>query len=193
MVEGRSLTDPDETNALTRMTEKPATRAVTPADIPALSRLHACVFGPGRFARSAYRVREGQGPLSRFCRLAIHEGNIVAALRMTEAAIGMRTGAALLGPLAVHPDFRGQGFGKQLIADAIDAMRDAGVELVVLVGDLPYYGRFGFKAVPPGQIVFPGPVNPARILALELEDGALTRYRGKVSASPVLNADAGNG
>ena len=138
-------------------------------------------------------MREGKGTQSRFCRLAVHGNDVVAALRMTETAIGARAGTALLGPLAVHPDFRGKGYGRQLISEAIAAMRTAGVELVVLVGDLPYYGRFGFKPVPPGQIVFPGPVNPARILALELSDGALSRYRGMVSASPALNADAGKG
>ena len=88
---------------------------------------------------------------------------------MTEITIGGATGAALLGPLAVDPAHRANGVGTQLMTQALEAARSSGTALVVLVGDEPYYGRFGFKPVPFGQIVFPGPVNPARILACELK------------------------
>lgn len=158
------------------------TRHVTLADIPAISRLHQTVFGPGRFVRSAYRVREGKGYLSRFCRLAQAGGRIIAALRLTPVCIGADGGAVLLGPIAVDPAFTGKGFGRRLISEALDEMRAAGVSLVILVGDEPYYGRFGFKPVAIGQITFPGPVNPARILACELSEGALARYRGLIAA-----------
>lgn len=157
------------------------TRHVTLADIPAISRLHQTVFGPGRFVRSAYRVREGKGYLSRFCRLAQAGGRIIAALRLTPVCIGADGGAVLLGPIAVDPAFAGKGFGRRLISEALDEMRAAGVSLVILVGDEPYYGRFGFKPVAIGQITFPGPVNPARILACELSEGALARYRGLIA------------
>lgn len=159
------------------------TRHVTVADIPAISRLHQNVFGPGRFARSAYRVREGKGSYSRFCRLAQMGGRIIAALRLTPVSIGNETGAVLLGPIAVDPEFAGKGFGRQLITEALDDMRAGGISLVVLVGDEPYYGRLGFKPVAAGQISFPGPVNPARILACELSEGALARFRGGVAAA----------
>ena len=159
------------------------TRHVTVADIPAISDLHSTVFGPGRFARSAYRVREeGKEELSRFCRLAELNGRLIAALRLTQVMIGGRPGAVLLGPIAVDPEFAGKGFGRRLISEALDEMRAAGVALVVLVGDEPYYGRLGFKPVAMGQIAFPGPVNPARILACELAAGALADYRGVISA-----------
>lgn len=157
------------------------TRHVTLADIPAISRLHQTVFGPGRFVRSAYRVREGKGYLSRFCRLAQAGERIIAALRLTPVCIGADGGAVLLGPIAVDPAFAGKGFGRRLISEALDEMRAAGVSLVILVGDEPYYGRFGFKPVAIGQITFPGPVNPARILACELSKGALARYRGLIA------------
>lgn len=162
----------------------PATRPLTAADVPALSALHARVFGPGRFARTAYRVREGGGaPVSRFC-LGVFDGDrLIAALRMSEIAIGDSSGALLLGPLAVDQEFAGQGFGRQLIADALDAAREAGRRLVLLVGDAPYYGRFGFRVVPEGQIVLPGPVNPARLLAAELVPGTLASMRGLVRAA----------
>ena len=159
------------------------TRPATSQDLTAISALHAHVFGPGRFVRSAYRVREGKGLMSRFCRVAERNGRLVASLRLTDISIGGKPGAALLGPLAVDPDFRGQGFGRKLITEAIDAMKASGVALVILVGDEPFYGRFGFKPVPAGQIVFPGPVAPRRILAGELVNGTLATYRGLITAA----------
>lgn len=149
-----------------------------------MTRLHARVFGPGRFARSAYRVREGKGHLSRYC-LVAHRGNeLIASLRMTEITIGGRTGAALLGPVAVASENRNIGIGKRLMHEALEAAERGGTDLVVLVGDLPYYGRFGFKPVPLGQILFPGPVNPGRILAREIREGALQDFRGLIVAQP---------
>ena len=88
-----------------------------------------------------------------------------------------------MGPLAVDPDFKGQGFGRQLVSESLAAARVEGRRIVLLVGDEPYYGRFGFKPVPPGQIVLPGPVNPMRLLAAPLVDGALQSARGLVSAA----------
>ena len=159
------------------------TRAAAAHDIEPISALHARVFGPGRFTRSAYRVREGKGHMSRFCRVADLNGRLIAAVRLTDATIGGVAGAVLLGPLAVDPEFHGQGYGRQLVAEAIDVMKAEGVKLVVLVGDEPYYGRFGFMPVALGSIVFPGPVNPARILAAELAPGALADYHGVVAAA----------
>ncbi len=159
-------------------------RKALPGDVSEISRLHARVFGPGRFARSAYRVREGKGHLSRFCLVAALGNELVASLRMTEITIGGRAGAALLGPVAVEPEHRGLGLGTKLMTEALAAARAGDTALVVLVGDAPYYGRFGFKAVAPGQIVFPGPVNPARILACELKDKAADAYRGIIAAIP---------
>ena len=168
------------------MSPKVTTRPVTPDDLSRIAALHAEVFGPGRFARSAYRVREGRGegasPISRFCRLALSGNRVVAAVRLTEVTIGGQGGALLLGPLAVAPDVAGQGFGRRIVGEALEAAKGAGARLVVVVGDEPYYGRFGFKPVAPGQITLPGPVNPIRLLAAELAPGAMAEYRGMVSA-----------
>lgn len=164
------------------MSPQVTTRHATPADLPAISDLHARVFGPGRFARTAYRVREGTADVSAFCRLAHLGSRLVAALRLTEISIGGTPDALLLGPLAVSPELSGQGFGKRLISEALEDAKAAGKRLVVLVGDEPYYSRFGFKRVPPGQILLPGPADPARILAAELVEGALADYRGHVRA-----------
>lgn len=159
-----------------------AIRPVTAADDAAISALHKAAFGPGRYARSAYRVREGRGTFSPHCRAAVLGERLVAALRLTPVSIGGETGALLLGPVAVDPALKGKGHGKALIARALADAAEAGFNLVLLVGDLPYYGRFGFAVVPAGQITLPGPVNPARLLARELVPGALARYRGLVVA-----------
>lgn len=166
------------------MLTKPVSRPLVPEDIPQIAALHDRVFGPGRFARTAYRVREQMTPghdISRFCRLAAKDGVPVAALRMSEIRIGGVAGAALLGPLVVAPELAGQGYGRALVEDALAAAREAGVRFVVLVGDEPYYGRFGFQPVAPGTITFPGPVNPSRILGAELTPGALADFRGLIS------------
>ena len=165
------------------MSPPPLTRPLAESDAASIAALHARGFGPGRFARTAYRVREGTGPVSPYCRGAFAGERLVAALRMTEVMIGGKAGALMLGPLAVDPDFANQGFGRRLIGEAIEAARAGGVRLVVLVGDVPYYGRFGFKPVQTGQIRLPGPVDPARLLALELAPGALAESQGLVVAT----------
>jgi predicted N-acetyltransferase YhbS len=150
------------------------------------------VFGPGRFARTAYRVREGTPFASRFCRVYESHGRIIAALRMTPILIGGMPGGLLLGPLAVALDRANQGFGRQLIADSLEQATREGVELVVLVGDLPYYGRLGFVPSKPGRIVLPGPADPARLLVKELREGAAERFSGMVvwDPAPSLWAEA---
>ncbi len=159
-------------------------RPALPEDITEISKLHARVFGPGRFARSAYRVREGKGHLSRFCLVACLGKEVVASIRTTEITVGGKAGAVLLGPVAVDGDHRSHGLGSKLITAALDTAQAGEAQLVILVGDHPYYGRFGFKIVPMGQIVFPGPVTPQRILACELKAGALADFRGLVVAEP---------
>lgn len=175
---------PDEDRPIAAAIETP-----TAADLPAIRALHERAFGPGRFALTAYRIREGTPPISAFCRIARVAETLGAAVRLTEVTIGGRTGALLLGPLAVAPHYVNRGLGRQLIATSASAARKAGRRLIVLVGDHAYYGRLGFERVTPGKIGFPGPVDPARILALELEPGALDDYTGLVAAAPgVLGA-----
>jgi len=163
------------------MSEKILIRTAEPFDVPAIGALHARVFGPGRFARSAYRVREGRrdgNQLSDFCHVAVRGNRLIASVTLSDVKIGGGSGALLLGPIAVDPEFAGQGLGGQLIAEGIADARSAGKAIVILVGDEPYYGRFGFKCVPPGQMTLPGPVNPIRLLALPLKDGAIEAARG---------------
>ena len=149
------------------------TRPVTAADLPAIEALHNSAFGPGRYARTAYRIRDGLPPFSALCRVAYRDGKLAAALRMAPITIGGVFGAQLLGPLAVEPALKGQGIGKALVAEAIFAASEAGVRLIVLVGDLPYYERFGFTVVPAGRLELPGPVDARRLLWVGLGEGAV--------------------
>lgn len=157
-------------------------RHVLPDDLPQISALHALVFGPGRFTRTAYRIREGTPDISPFCLKAVDDtGALIAVIRFTPVTVGGKAGALLLGPLAVEPVWAGKGFGRRLIADGMALAKDAGVELVVLVGDAPYYERFGFVRSAPDTIKLPGPVDPARLLIAELVPGAGTAFRGMVA------------
>lgn len=159
-------------------------RAVVPEDLPAIRALHVRAFGPGRFARTAYRVREGTPEVSDYCRVCLAGGKLAAAVRFTPVLVGGKGNALLLGPLAVDPGFVNQGYGRGLVARALEDARAGGIRLVVLVGDEPYYGRLGFQCVPQGKITLPGPFDPRRLLAAELDPGALQAYGGPVTAVP---------
>ena len=149
----------------------------TPDDADDIARLNARVFGPGRFARTAYRLREKADPDPSLSFVARVGTLLVGANAMTPIAVG-GVPTLLLGPLIVEPVFRSQGIGEVLVKRSLDASRAAGAKLVILVGDEPYYARMGFQPVPPGQITLPGPVDPARLLYCELEPGALASARG---------------
>jgi predicted N-acetyltransferase YhbS len=157
-------------------------RLETNGDAEALSRLSAEAFGPGRFARSAYRVREGVLPVTSLSLCAALDGKLLGGIRFTAIAIGPQHNAALLGPLVVNPAEKGKGVGRALVQEGLTRARAEGFGLVLLVGDMPYYGRFGFQPVPFGQITLPGPVDPARLLALELIPGTLSMAAGQVKA-----------
>jgi len=157
-------------------------RPAGPDDSAAVADLHERAMGPGRFARTAYRVREGaRRAFSPFCRVCLIDGRLVAAVRFTEVAVGGTEGALLLGPLAVDPAFANRGHGRRLVAGALEDARAAGIAVVVLVGDAPYYSRLGFRRVPRGQIALPGPVDPDRLLAAELIPGALAGFAGRMT------------
>ena len=159
-------------------------RAVRPDDVPDIEALHDRVFGPGALTRTAYRIREGTPFASPFCRVALHDGVIIAAIRFTAITIGNRAGSLMLGPLAVDPDYANQGHGRRLVREGLDAARAAGVAIVVLVGDEAYYVRLGFVPVAPvGRIRLPGPVDLRRLLAAELKAGSLAAMSGMIAAA----------
>ncbi len=153
-----------------------------PADRPAILKLEERAFGPGRFAKTAYRLREGVEPDWSLSFLARIGGMLVGANIVTRILAGGAP-ALLLGPLTVEEPFRARGLGEALAQKSLQAAREAGHSLVILVGDPPYYEKMDFSRAPFGHFVFPGPVDPARILYYELQPGALHSHKGAVSAA----------
>ncbi len=164
------------------MTSLPLTiRHELPVDAAAIERLHARAFGPGRFARTAFRLREGVAPDPALS-FAAHVGTfLVGSIKVTPVLAGGHK-ALMLGPLTVDPAFEGKGIGAALMTRSIATAREAGHDLILLVGDAPYYARFGFRVIPPGQLMLPGPADPGRFLALELVEGVLAHRKGAVTA-----------
>src|SRR6476469_4753282 len=156
--------------SLTILTEKPE-------DAGAIERLHERTFGPGRYARTAYRIREKMAHRLDLSFTARIGTLLVGSIRLTQVRIG-ETPALLLGPLTIEPPFRDRGIGKVLMERAMAEAKQKGHKLVVLVGDEPYYARVGFRRVPTGQVKLDGPVDPDRMLAAELVEGALTGVTG---------------
>ena len=153
--------------------------AETADDASAIDRLHERTFGPGRFARTAYRIREQSDHIRELSFTARVGTLLVGSVRLTPVRIG-ESRALMLGPLTVEPAFRGRGIAGALIKHALSAARARGHRLVLLVGDEPYYGRFGFRVIPKGLVRMPGPVNPARLLVLELKKGAFSDVAGPI-------------
>ncbi|MBI5318009.1 N-acetyltransferase [Bradyrhizobium sp.] len=150
-----------------------------PNDADAIERLHERTFGPGRFVLSAYRLREHVDHLLDLSFTARIGTLLVGSVRQLPICIG-DTPALMLGPLTVEPPFRKRGVGRALLDRALDDAKKAGHRLVLLVGDEPYYGRVGFKAVPKGRATMPGPVDYSRLLVAELVDGAFDGVSGAI-------------
>jgi len=151
----------------------------TPEDTVAIDRLNARTFGPGRFAKSAYRIREEVDHIPELSFTARVGTLLVGSVRLSPVVIGT-TPALLLGPLTVEPPFRVRGIGQKLIERALAEAKGRGHRLVVLVGDEPYYGKAGFKRIPKGLVALPGPVDPARMLIAELAPGAFDGVSGMI-------------
>jgi predicted N-acetyltransferase YhbS len=154
-------------------------RPERPEDAERVEALVAKVFGPGRFAKSAYRLREGVDPVAALSFVAVENGALRGSVRFWPICVG-REPALLLGPLAVQSDQRGRGIGIALMLKGIDEARRLGHRAIVLVGDQPYYSRVGFTRPPKDSVTFPGPVDRSRILALALTGGTFD-LQGKVA------------
>jgi predicted N-acetyltransferase YhbS len=154
-------------------------RHENPSDGEAIERLHERAFGPGRFARTAYRLREGVAHEDELSFAAMVGTLLVGSIRLTRIVAG-GVPALLLGPVTVEPAFMNRGIGMALVRRSLAAAAEAGHWLILLVGDEPFYGRAGFVKVPRGRLDMPGPVDPDRLLALELKPGVLAEARGAV-------------
>jgi predicted N-acetyltransferase YhbS len=148
-----------------------------PHQADAVEALNHRAFGPGRYAKTAHRLREGREMIPELAFVATDGDLLAGSVRHWQIAVG-EAPALLLGPLAVEPSRRNQGIGCALINRGLEEASRLGHKLVLLVGDLPYYARTGFAPVPLGQIALPGPVDYARLLFRELQPGALAAARG---------------
>ena len=153
-----------------------------PSDQPAIEHLLDLTFGLSRRAKTSYRLREGNHAVESLTRVVREDGiGIVGAISYWPLAIGdAGSKALLLGPLAIHPERQNRGIGLFLMRETLALAKEQGHSLVLLVGDAPYYARVGFMRVPDGQMILPGPWDPARFLFLELQSGALSAARGLV-------------
>ena len=141
--------------------------------------MHERTFGPGRLAKTAYRIREGALHRLEVSFTARVGSLMISSVRLTPIRIAAAK-ALLLGPLTVEPPFRARGVGRALIERALAEAKAKGHRLVVLVGDEPYYGRNGFKRIPVGRATMPGPVDPERLLVCELAEGAFNDVSGPI-------------
>lgn len=137
-------------------------------------------FGPGRFAKSAYRLREGRPPVAGLSFVAVKEDILIGSVRFWPVLIGTKP-VLLLGPIAVNSKFRGAGAAAHLIEYSCQEAKKLGHQLIILVGDLEYYSRTGFKQLI-GDIKFPAPVDYARVLVRPLIEGADKNLSGMLRA-----------
>jgi predicted N-acetyltransferase YhbS len=154
--------------------------------------LVAASFGPGRYAKSAYRLREGVEADPALSFVAIEDGILRGSVRFWPVFVGVEP-ALLLGPLAVESAQRGRGIGIALMNHGIEEARRLGHRAIVLIGDLPYYSRVGFVPLRRGIVEFSGPVDAGRLLGLALAEGALDTLSGPVRRARLTTAICAEG
>jgi predicted N-acetyltransferase YhbS len=159
-----------------------AIRAEKASDVVAREALLDACFGENRHMRTCQRLRDGRTPAEGLAFTAVHQGRLVGTLRLWHVSAGGLP-ALVLGPLAVEASSRKLGVGTALMDHALAAAKARGHRAVILLGDAPYYARFGFSAQKTGELSLPGPFERDRLLAVEFEDGALDGAWGMISAT----------
>jgi predicted N-acetyltransferase YhbS len=167
-------------------------RAEMPADAAGIDALNGSAFGPGRFAKSAFRLREGVAPVPGLSFVAIENNVLRGSVRFWPVRVGGHE-TLLLGPLAVEAAQRGRGIGISLMQSGIDAAHQGAWDAILLVGDEPYYAKVGFSRLPPGRVKFPGPVDQNRILGLSLKAGGLLNLSGQIRRAHIDDAVCADG
>ena len=152
-------------------------------DIPARERLLDAAFGPARFAKASERLREGRLAAEDLSFAATENGRLIGTVRLWNMSAGLGRPTLLLGPLAVTAEARNRGIGAALMRHALREAKRLDHRAVLLVGDAPYYGRFGFSAEKAAALRLPGPYEQHRLHGLELKAGALNGARGLIRAT----------
>jgi predicted N-acetyltransferase YhbS len=161
--------------------------AEQPGHAPAIEHLLDSAFGVNRGSKTVYRLREGVAPIAELCLVAVAEADqtrVEATIRYWPITIAGAVPALLLGPIAVAEERRCEGLGAVLIQASLERAAALGHRVVLLVGDAPYYERFGFSRALTLALTLPGPVDLDRFLGLELVPGALTGVAGAVGGQP---------
>jgi predicted N-acetyltransferase YhbS len=156
-----------------------AIRAERASDVVAREALLDASFGENRHQRTCQRLRDGRAPATGLALVAEREGQLVGSVRLWHVSAG-GTPALVLGPLAVEATSRKLGIGAALVTHALAAARARGHGAVILLGDAPYYGQFGFSDDKTGELTLPGAFERERLLGLELRDGALDGAWGMI-------------
>jgi predicted N-acetyltransferase YhbS len=160
-------------------------RAERASDVVAREALLDACFGANRHARTCQRLRDGRAPAEGLAFAAARNGLLVGTLRLWHVSAGGLP-ALVLGPLAVDPKYRELGVGAALMNHALLAAGVRGHGAVILLGDAPYYARFGFSALKTSELSLPGPFERDRLLGLELREGALDGARGMIGSTGAL-------
>ena len=168
-----------------------AIRAERASDVAAREALLDACFGDNRHMRTCQRLRDGRAPVQGLALSAVRQGKLVGTVRLWHVSAG-GTPALMLGPLAVEASSRGFGVGAALMDHALAAAKARGHRAVILLGDAPYYARFGFSAAKTGELTLPGAFERDRLLGLELREGGLDGAWGMIAATgrPVTKAKA---
>ncbi len=164
-------------------------RSETPRDFTGVEMLLDLCFGPSRFAKTCQRLRDGRVPANGLAFLVRQSGQTIATVRLWTVLLGSAGEGLMLGPLAVHPDYRELGLGARLMRHALNQAGAHGQKAVILVGDPEYYARFGFSRALTRGLALPGPVEDRRFLGVELQPGALDGATGMVRAPEAVESD----
>ena len=161
------------------------------SDVAARETLLDACFGDNRHARTCQRLRDGRAPAEGLSLSAVAQGRLVGTVRLWHVSAGGQP-ALMLGPLAVEASSRQYGVGAALMDHALAAATARGHRAVILLGDAPYYARFGFSAAKTGELRLPGAFERDRLLGLELREGGLDGAWGMIAATgrPVAKAKA---
>ena len=165
-----------------RQPSRIAIRGERRSDVAAREALLDVAMGPGRFAKSSERLREGREPARGLAFTAVEGKHLIGTIRLWPVTAGAAGGCLLLGPLAVAADVQGCGVGADLMRRALRDANRRGYRAVLLVGDPAYYQRFGFSAENTGALRMPGPYERERLLAHEFVPGTLKGARGMIAA-----------
>src|SRR4051794_153296 len=168
------------TVALTSDAAPFAIRAERSSDVVAREALLDACFGNNRHTRTCQRLRDERAPAEGLALSALVRGRLVGTVRLWHVSVGAIP-ALMLGPLAVEDSSRKLGVGAALMDHALAAAKARGHPVVILLGDAPYYARFGFTAAKTGELSLPGPFERDRLLGLELSEGALDGAWGMIA------------